>query len=85
MIVSFFFYLFFFKTNFLIDVSFIYISNDISEVTYTLPVPCSPTHPLLLLGPGIPSTGAYSFTRPRASPPNDDQLGHLLLYIQLET
>jgi hypothetical protein len=33
---------------------FIYISNAIPKVPYTLPLPCSPTHPLPLLGPGIP-------------------------------
>ena len=31
-----------------------YISNAILKVPYTLPPPCSPTHPLPLLGPGIP-------------------------------
>jgi hypothetical protein len=38
---------------FLLDF-FIYISNAILKVPYTLPPPCSPTHPLPLLGPGIP-------------------------------
>ena len=33
---------------FLLDISFIYISNAILKVPYTLPLPCSPTHPLLL-------------------------------------
>ena len=32
---------------------FIYISNAILKVPYKLPPPCSPTHPLLLPGPGI--------------------------------
>jgi hypothetical protein len=39
---------------FLLDIFFIYISNAILKVPYTLPLPCSPTHPLPLLGPGIP-------------------------------
>jgi hypothetical protein len=30
------------------------ISNAIPKVPYTLPTACSPTHPLPLLGPGIP-------------------------------
>jgi hypothetical protein len=30
-----------------------YISNAIPKVPYTLPLPCSPTHPLPILGPGI--------------------------------
>ena len=39
----------------LLDIFFIYISNAIPKVVpYTLPPPCSPTHPLPLLGPGIP-------------------------------
>jgi hypothetical protein len=47
--------LFFFKGKlFLLDIFFIYISNAIPKVPYTLPLPCSPTHPLLLLGPSIP-------------------------------
>jgi hypothetical protein len=37
----------------LIDIFFIYNSNPIPKVPYTLPPPCSPTHPLPLLGPGI--------------------------------
>jgi hypothetical protein len=40
-------------TQFLLDIFFIYISNAIPKVPYALPLPCSPTHPLLLLGPGI--------------------------------
>jgi hypothetical protein len=39
---------------FLLDIFFIYISNAILKVPYTLPLPCSPTHQLLLPGPGIP-------------------------------
>jgi hypothetical protein len=44
----------FFKGIFLLDTFFIYISNVIPKVPYTLPLPRSPTHPLLLPGPGIP-------------------------------
>jgi hypothetical protein len=39
---------------FLLDIFFIYISNAILIVPYTLPPPCFPTHPLPLPGPGIP-------------------------------
>jgi hypothetical protein len=46
---SFFFFFFFF----LLDIFLIYITNAILKVPYTLPLSCSPTHPLLLLGPGI--------------------------------
>jgi hypothetical protein len=42
------------RTIFLLDIFFIYISNAILKVSYTLPPPCSPTHPLLFPGPGIP-------------------------------
>ena len=41
-----------FKKN-LLDIFFIYISNAIPEVPYTLPLPCSPTHSLPLLGPAV--------------------------------
>jgi hypothetical protein len=33
-------------STFLLDIFFIYISNAILKVPYTLPPPCSPTHPL---------------------------------------
>jgi hypothetical protein len=46
--------LFLFLIYFLLDIFFIYISIVIPKVPYTLPLPCSSTHPLLLLGPGIP-------------------------------
>jgi hypothetical protein len=39
---------------FFLDIFFIYISNAIWKVPYTLPLPCSPTHTLPLPGPGIP-------------------------------
>ena len=42
-------------TALLFNIFFIYISNAIPKVPYTArPLPCSPTHPLPLLGPGIP-------------------------------
>jgi hypothetical protein len=57
---------------FLLDIFFIYISNAIPKVPYTLPLLCSPTYPLLLPGPGIPLYwGHMIFERPRASPPID--------------
>ena len=39
---------------FLLIISFIHISSAILNVHYSLLLPCSPTHPLLLPGPGIP-------------------------------
>jgi hypothetical protein len=66
---------------FLLDVFFIYISNVIpfpgfpSENTISPPTsPCSPTHPLLLPGPGIPLHWGIE--------PSQDQ-GHPLLHIRL--
>jgi hypothetical protein len=44
----------FFFLNFLLDIFFIYISNAIPKVHYTLPPPGSPTLPFPLLGPGVP-------------------------------
>jgi hypothetical protein len=44
----------FFFLSLLLDIFFIYISNGILKVPYTLSLPCSPIHPLPLLGPGIP-------------------------------
>ena len=38
----------------LLDIHFIYISNAIPKVPYTLPLPCSPNQPILLPGPGVP-------------------------------
>jgi hypothetical protein len=46
-----------FYFNFLLDIFFIYISNAIPNVRYTSPtalLPYPPTHPLPLLGPGVP-------------------------------
>jgi hypothetical protein len=44
----------FFFLIFLLDIFFIYISNAIPKVPYTLPLPCSPAHSLPLLNPGVP-------------------------------
>jgi hypothetical protein len=43
---------------FLLDIYFIYISNVIQKVPYTLPPCCSPTHPFLLLGLAFSCIGA---------------------------
>jgi hypothetical protein len=43
----------------LLDIFFIYISNAIPKVPYTLPPPCSLTHSLLFLGPGVPLCSLY--------------------------
>ena len=51
---QFYFFLFTFFPIFLLDIFFIYVSNAIPKVPYTLPLPCSPTHPLPLPGPGTP-------------------------------
>ena len=66
----------FFKTIFIRY--FIYISKAILKVPYRLPLPCSPTHSLLLPGPGIPCTGAYNLCKTKGLS------FHLLLHIQLE-
>jgi hypothetical protein len=44
----------FFFILFLLDIFFIYIPNAILKVPYTSPPHCSPTHPLPLLGLGVP-------------------------------
>jgi hypothetical protein len=72
----------FFFLNFLLDIFFIYISNAIPKFSYTLPLPCSPTHSLPLLGPGIPLYwGIYSLQDQGVSLPNDGQLGHELVIL----
>jgi hypothetical protein len=43
-----------FLYTFLLYIFFISISNVIPKVPYTLLLPCSPTHSLLLPGTGIP-------------------------------
>ena len=47
------FFLFYLNKSFLLDIFFIYTSNAIPKAPYTLPWPCSPTHLVLLPGPGI--------------------------------
>jgi hypothetical protein len=44
----------FFLFSFFLDNFFIYISNAIMKVPYSLLLPCSSTHPLSLPGPAIP-------------------------------
>jgi hypothetical protein len=84
----FYFYIFFtfqFFFIFLLDF-FIYNTNGI-------PKSLIPSPPTLFSHPPTPASwpcyypvlGHLIFARPRASPPNDDQLGHLLLHIHLET
>jgi hypothetical protein len=74
---------------FLLDNLFIYISNFkcyLESSLYPPPLPCSPIHPLPLLGPGIPLYwGIWSLQYQGASLSSDDQLGHLLIHMQLET
>jgi hypothetical protein len=43
-----------FFLKFLLDIFFLYISNAIPKVPYNFPLPCSPTHPLPILGLGFP-------------------------------
>jgi hypothetical protein len=50
---------------FLLDIFFIYISNAILKVTYNLSLSCTPTHPLLLPGPGIPLYWGIWFSQDR--------------------
>jgi hypothetical protein len=64
--------------NFIRYFHFFYILNAIPKVPYTFPLPCSPTHPLPLLGP-------ESLLDQGASLPNEGRLGYLLLLMQLET
>jgi hypothetical protein len=47
---------------FLLDIFFIYISNAIPKVPYTFPLTGSLTHPLTLLGPGIPHFLPFAWT-----------------------
>ena len=63
-----------------------YISNSIPNVPYTLPKPCSQTHPLQLPGPGIALYwGIWSSQVPKAPLTNDGLLDYFLLHMQLET
>ena len=70
----------------LLDIFFIYISNAIPKVPYTLlptllPNPPTPTSWLW----HSPVLGHMVFARPRASPSIDGRLNHRLLHMQLET
>jgi hypothetical protein len=69
---------------FLLDIFFIYISNAIPKVSYTPHPAPQPTHSCFLAWHS-PVLGHIIFTRPRASPHIDGQLGHPLLHMQLET
>jgi hypothetical protein len=61
---------------FLLDIFFIYISNAIPKVPYTLPPHSAPqptnSHFLAL---AFPCTGAYKVCKARSSLPNDGRLG----------
>jgi hypothetical protein len=72
-------------TIFLLDIFLIYISNAIPKVPYTLLPALLPNPPTPTSWPWhSPGLGHIIFARPRASPPNDGWLGHLLP-MQLET
>jgi hypothetical protein len=71
--------------SFLSDVFFIYISNAIPKVPYTLPLPAPQTTHSHFLALAFTCTGAYDVLKTRASPPIGGQLGHPLLHMQLET
>jgi hypothetical protein len=81
-----------FSIFFLLDIFFIYISKFIpfpgfsSENPPSLAPPPAPqpTHSNFL-ALAFPYMGHRIFTGPRVSPPIDDQLGHPLLHMQLET
>jgi hypothetical protein len=71
---------------FLLDIFFFYISNAIPKVPYTSPPALLPNLPTPTCWPwNSPVLGHMIFTRPRASPPIDGRLGHLLIHMQLET
>jgi hypothetical protein len=74
------------KQHVLLDIFFIYISNAIPKVPYTLSPTLLPNPPTSTLGPWhSPVLGEIIFTRPRASLLNDGQLGHIVLHMQLKT
>jgi hypothetical protein len=54
---------FFFPKTILLDIFFIYISNAIPKVPYTLPPPCSPTHCSCFLALAFPCTGTYNLRK----------------------
>ena len=76
----------------LLDIFFIYISNITPFPSFLSDSPLYPP-PALLPNPLTPASwswhspvmGQIIFPRPRASPPIDEQLGHPLLNMQLET
>jgi hypothetical protein len=71
--------------SFLLDIFFIYISNVIPKVPYTLPHPApQPTHSCFL-ALDSPVLGHMIFARASGSPSIDGRLGHSLLHMQLET
>jgi hypothetical protein len=84
--------MFFHSFIFLLVFSSIYISNAILFPSFLSE---SPLYPPLALLPNSstpacwpwhsPVLGHIIFARPKASPPIDGQLGHLLLHMQLET
>jgi hypothetical protein len=47
----------------ILDIFFIYISNDVLKVPYTLPLPCSPTHHSDFMALAFPCTGAYKLRK----------------------
>jgi hypothetical protein len=76
----------------LLDIYYIYISNAIpfprflSESPLYTPLALLPYPPTPASWPwNSPVLGHIIFTRPRASPPIDGQLGQPLLHMQLET
>jgi hypothetical protein len=67
--------------QFLLYISFIYPESPLYPPPALLPNPPTPAS----WSWHSPVLGHIIFARPRASPPNDGQLGHLLLHMQLET
>jgi hypothetical protein len=75
-----------FLRHFLLDIFFIYISIAIPKAPYSLPPALLPNPPTPASWPWhSPVLGHIIFAIPRASPPIDGRLGHLLLHMQLET
>ena len=76
---------FFFFFPILLGIFFIYISNAILKVSYTLPPPTFLTQAPTPASWHSPGLGHIIFARSRTSPPIDGLLGHPLLHMQLET
>jgi hypothetical protein len=55
------------QNHFFVNIYSCFSSNAIPKVPYTFPLPCSPTHPLLLLGPGIPLYWAYKVCKTKGA------------------